>query len=113
MLEYLFAFLVGGTITTIITYFELSGFPLLSRLATMFPIFTWLSYLLIGNLDGPQTVASHSLFVLLGTLFAWVPYMLIIHFFAPRLGVNKSITLAIVVFIVLAIVFVKIYPKTS
>ena len=112
MLEYFFAFLVGGTITVIITYFELSGFPTLSRLATMFPIFTWLSYLLIGNLDGPETVASHSLFVLLGTLFAWVPYMLVIHFFAPRIGVNKSIALAIIVFIILATIFVKIYQRT-
>jgi uncharacterized membrane protein (GlpM family) len=111
MLEYIFAFFVGGIITVIITYFELSGFPTLSRLATMFPIFTWLSYLMIGHMGGPKTVADHSLFVLLGTLFAWVPYMLVIHFCAPRLGVNKSIALAILVFIILAIVFVKIYQK--
>jgi hypothetical protein len=37
--------------------------------------------------------------------------MLVIHFCAPRLGVNKSIALAILVFIILAIVFVKIYQK--
>jgi len=37
--------------------------------------------------------------------------MLVIHFCAPRLGVNKAIGLAILVFIILAIVFVNIYQK--
>ena len=51
-MEYIFAFFVGGAITVLVTYFEASGFPLLSRLAALFPIFTWLSYIFIGNLSG-------------------------------------------------------------
>ncbi len=111
MVTYVFSFLVGGVVTTLITYFEISGFPTLSRLAALFPVFTWLSYLFIGEISGPDAVAKHSLFVLLGTLVAWVPYMFTIYFLAPRVGSWKAIGAGIVVFIVLALVFVHFYKK--
>ncbi len=112
MTEYVLTFIIGGAITTAIVYLEAAGFPLLSRLAALFPVFTWLSYVFIGKLAGPQEVSRHSLFVLLGTLVAWVPYMLVIHFLAPRIGSGKAIAAAIAVFIVLASVFVRFYPRT-
>jgi uncharacterized membrane protein (GlpM family) len=107
--EYIFAFLVGGTITTLITYFEVSGFPLLSRLATLFPVFTWLSYLFIGKLSGPEVTSKHALFVLLGTIVAWLPYMFVIYYFAPKIGSGKAIAFGLIVFVVLALVFVGFY----
>lgn len=106
---YIFSFILGGLITTAIVYFEASGFSLLSRLAALFPVFTWLSYFFIGKLAGAQEVSRHSLFVLLGTMVAWVPYMLTIYFLAPKIGSTKAILLAIVVFLVMAFIFVKFY----
>jgi uncharacterized membrane protein (GlpM family) len=106
---YFFSFVVGGVVTTLIVYFEASGQPLLSRLAALFPIFTWLSYLFIGKLSGGESISSHSLFVLLGTLFSWVPYMLVIYFLAPKIGSAKAVLLAVGVFLVLALIFIKIY----
>ncbi|OGI15567.1 MAG: hypothetical protein A2Z52_02430, partial [Candidatus Moranbacteria bacterium RBG_19FT_COMBO_42_6] len=93
MAEYIFAFLIGGTITVAITYFEASGWPTLSRLAALFPVFTWLSYLFIGKLAGPESVSKHALFVLLGTIVAWLPYMLVIYYFSPKIGSMPSIFL--------------------
>ena len=101
-MEYIFAFLVGGTITVLITYFEASGFPLLSRLAALFPVFTWLSYLFIGKLSGDTEVSRHSLFVLLGTIVAWIPYMFIVYYFAPKIGSTKAVLAGLVTFVVLA-----------
>lgn len=109
MFQYIFTFIVGGAVTTAIVYFEASGFPLLSRLAALVPVFTWLAYLFIGNISGPKEVSSHALFVLLGTLVAWVPYMLMIYFFAPRIGSIKAILLGILVFLILATIFIKYY----
>lgn len=106
---YIFSFILGGLITTAIIYFEVSGFPLLSRLAALFPIFTWLSYLFIGKLSGAQEVSRHSLFVLLGTIFAWIPYMLTIYFLAPKIGSAKAIIVAIALFLILALIFIKFY----
>lgn len=109
MIVYTFAFFVGGAITVAITYFEASGWPLLSRLAAIFPVFTWLSYLFIGRFQGDREVSQHSLFVLLGTIFAWLPYMFFIYFFAPKIGTTKSVILGILLFVILAFVFIKIY----
>lgn len=106
---YLFTFIVGGLVTTLIVYFEASGQPLISRLAALFPVFTWLSYLFLGKISGSENISSHSLFVLLGTLFSWVPYMFVIYFFAPKIGSVKAVLLAIGVFLVLALIFLKIY----
>lgn len=106
---YFFSFLAGGLITFAITYFEAAGFPLLSRLAALFPVFTWLSYIFIGEFAGGEEVARHSLFVLLGTIFAWMPYMLTIYFLAPRFGAVKAVAAGIVVFTVCATIFIKFY----
>jgi uncharacterized membrane protein (GlpM family) len=108
-MTYIVTFFLGGIITTAIVYFEASGFPIVSRLAALFPVFTWLSYLFIGHLQGPEAVSRHSLFVLLGTLVAWVPYMLAIYLLAPRMGSGRAVAAAIFVFIACATVFVKIY----
>ena len=109
MTEYIIAFIVGGFITAAITYLETSGFSLLSRLAALFPVFTWISYLFIGRISGAEAVSRHSLFVLLGTIVAWIPYMIVIHFFAPRIGSTRAIILAIAVFLVLAVIFIRFY----
>ena len=109
MFQYIFTFIVGGIITTSIVYFESSGFPLLSRLAALVPVFTWLSYLFIGEISGPKEVSSHALFVLLGTVVAWMPYMLTIYFLAPRIGSLKAVLAGILIFLVLATIFVRFY----
>lgn len=107
--QYIFAFLAGGAVTVAITYFETSGFPLISRLAALFPIFTWLSYLFIGKLAGGRAVSQHALFVLLGTIVAWLPYMFAIYYFAPKIGATKAVLLGIVIFVILAVLFIKFY----
>ena len=109
MKEYVFAFFAGGTVTVAIVYFEASGLPVLSRLAALFPVFTWLSYLFIGKLAGNEAVSRHALFVLLGTIVAWLPYMFVVYFLAPRVGSSRAILLGIVTFIILALIFIKFY----
>lgn len=111
ILEYAIAFLAGGTITVLVTAFELSGFPTLSRVAALFPVVTWLSYLFIGYLDSAETVSKSAHFVMLGTLVAWMPYIFIIYYFAPRIGVGRSIVFAIAVFFFLAFIFSAVYNK--
>ncbi len=109
MWEYVLAFVVGGLVTLAITWFEASGFPLLSRLAALFPVFTWISYLFIGTLKGGKEVSSHVLFVLLGTIFAWIPYMLVIYYLSQKINPIYAILIAIGVFVILALVFIKLY----
>ncbi len=112
MNTYIFTFITGGIITTLIVYTQINGLPFISRIATLFPVFTWLSYLFIGKFSHSKDIAQHTLFVLLGTLFAWIPYMLFIYFFIDRLGYLKTIIGALLLFIILAIIFSILYKTT-
>ncbi|HUQ30009.1 MAG TPA: hypothetical protein VM103_00595 [Candidatus Paceibacterota bacterium] len=110
MIQYLLAFLAGGTLTLTAVAFEVNGFTLLSRVATLFPVVSWVSYLFIADsVGGEAAVSKHALFVMFGTLVAWVPYMLIIYYFAPKIGAHKAIALGMGVFFILALLFAALY----
>lgn len=98
-------FLAGGAVTTIIVLLEESGWRLLSGLATLMPVFTLIAYFFIGQSKSGHALSEHAQLVLVGTLVAWVPYMLAIIFFAPRLDADKTIGIALGLFFFLAIIF--------
>jgi uncharacterized membrane protein (GlpM family) len=98
-------FLAGGVITTLIVLLEGSGLRLLSGLATMVPVFTLIAYFFIGSSRGGVALSQHAKLVLIGTLVAWVPYMLTVIFLAPHFNTYKTIGAGLLVFFVLAIIF--------
>ncbi|HXB10831.1 MAG TPA: GlpM family protein [Bacteroidia bacterium] len=104
-------FLTGGIVTVAIILLEKSGHRLLSGFAALMPVFTLVSYIFIGEAEGGVAVSKHSQFVLVGTLVSWVPYMLVITYLAPKIGAYKSIAIGMVVFAVLALLFVFIVNK--
>ena len=99
-------FLTGGSFTVLIVVLEQSGYRLLSGLAALVPVFTLVSYIFIGQTQGGEAVSKHSMFVLVGTLVSWVPYMLVISFLAPKIGPYKAIAAGMGVFFVLAGAFI-------
>jgi len=101
-------FIVGGTFTALIVILEQSGFRLLSGLAALVPIFTLVSYLFIGESRGGYAVSQHSKFVLVGTLVSWVPYMLSVAYFSPKIGPHKAIAISLGVFFVLAFCYLLV-----
>ncbi len=113
MNDVIYAFFAGGTITAAVTWLEFSGRPVLSAMALLFPVSTWLSYLFIGHISGPEAVSRNALFVMLGTIFAWMPYMYVIHYLAPRIGSGRAILAGIATFLVLAFLFTMIYGKLT
>ena len=110
-LHYLFYFVVGGLVVSGVVFFEESGFTILSRIAMLFPVVSWLSYLFISDFGTPQQIAEHANFVLFGTIVAWIPYMYSIIYFAPKFGVAKAIGIALVVFLISAALFSYAYYK--
>jgi uncharacterized membrane protein (GlpM family) len=107
MVEYILSFIIGGLLTTIIVYCEVNGFPLISRIAALFPLFTWLSYLFIGSLTNSARVVNHTLFV--GNHFCMDSLYAFYLFFAQMLGSTKAIIGAIIIFLVLSTIFSAIY----
>ena len=101
-------FISGGAFVTLIVLLEQSGFRLLSGLATLIPVFTLISYIFIGESEGGFAVSKHSQFVLWGTIFSWIPYMIAIAYLSPKIGPINAIIVGMTVFFVLAIVFLLI-----
>ena len=104
-------FLIGGTVTAIIVQLEERGMRTWSGLAALVPVFTIVSYFFIGKSKNALAVSQHSKFVLIGTLVSWVPYMAVVALLAPRIGTNRAIGLGLIIFLVLAGVYVWIVEK--
>lgn len=105
MLNILIYFFAGGIVTTAIVLLEESGLRILSEFATLMPVFTVIAYLFIGESQGGVALSDHAKLVLVGTLVAWVPYMLVVIWLAPHWGTYKSIGSGLAVFFVLVIIF--------
>ncbi len=104
-------FITGGLFTTIIVILEQRGQRTLSGLATLMPVFTLVAYVFIGESAGGRAVAQHAKWVLAGTLVSWVPYMMAVAYFAPRLGPQRAILAGLGVFLALALVYIAIAAR--
>ncbi len=100
------AFFVGGIVTALITSFEMSGHRLLSGVATLVPVFTLISYFIIGISKDGQAISQHAKFVLVGTIITWIPYMIAIIYLAPKIGAIRAVGVGLSIFCGLAGVFV-------
>lgn len=109
--HYFLYFMVGGVVTTLIVAFEQSGYRLLSGLGALLPVFTLTAYIFIGQTQGGAAVAQHSWLVLIGTLVAWVPYMITIAVLAPRFGSSKAIPAALGVFLLFAVPYLLLADR--
>ena len=106
--NFIIYFVTGGIFTTLIVALEESNNRLLSGFATLIPVFTLVAYLFIGQSKGGVAVGQHAWFVLIGTLAAWIPYMLTVALVSPHMSSNKAIGLGLGVFVVLAIIYLLI-----
>lgn len=111
MIETIFVFIVGGLTSVLVTYAETSGYHFLSEFAALFPTITIVSYLFLGQLVNDAAVSRHASFVLMGTLIAWVPYMLIIWYFAPKCGTTKALILGLSIFTLLSFLFIRFFHQ--
>ena len=78
---------------------------MLSALATLMPVFTLIAYVFIGESSGGTALSEHAKLVLVGTLVAWVPYMLVVIWLAPHWSTYSVIGAGLAVFFVIAITF--------
>ena len=105
MLNMLIYFLVGGSVTVSVILLEESGLRFLSGFAAIMPIFTLVAYLFLGIHQGGAALSQNAKVVLVGSLVAWVPYMLTIIYLAPHMNTTKAIGTAFAVFILFVVPF--------
>jgi uncharacterized membrane protein (GlpM family) len=104
-------FITGGVVTTLIVMLEESGLRIWSGLATLMPVFTLISYFFIGHARGGTALGQHAWFVLVGTLVAWVPYMVTVALLSPHMSSNKAIGIGLGIFFFLATMYLLAVSK--
>ncbi|MBI4344610.1 MAG: GlpM family protein [Euryarchaeota archaeon] len=106
MLRYLAYFLTGGLTVTLVVLMAEMGRPFLSGLVIVFPAVTVISFYFIGRAAGPESVVATAKSALYTSAVVWVPYILAVIYFAPRVGVTRALFLGIAVFLVVGSLWV-------
>jgi len=105
-------FLLGGTVTALTAYFASQGRGMLSAFITTLPLQTVLSFLLIYAEGGGKTVEEYAKSLLIFTP-PWLCYVSIVLLGANRIGIVKSLTLGVLIFVILSVLLQKILPGTK
>ena len=105
-------FLLGGTVTALTAYFASQGRGMLSAFITTLPLQTVLSFLLIYAEGGGKTVEEYAKSLLIFTP-PWLCYVSIVLLGVNRIGIVKSLTLGVLIFVILSVLLQKILPGTK
>ena len=105
-------FLLGGTVTALTAYFASQGRGMLSAFITTLPLQTVLSFLLIYAEGGGKTVEEYARSLLIFTP-PWLCYVSIVLLGVNRIGIVKSLTLGVLVFVILSVLLQKMLPGTK
>lgn len=106
-LKYLFYFLCGGVVVSVVTYFAGHSKGLLSAFFANLPIITLITFLTVFSEAGPDAVVSYARGLTL-MLFPWLAYISSVIFLTPRLGVPLSLATGIFFYFVLAFLIITI-----
>ena len=105
-------FLLGGAVTVLTAYFASQGRGMLSAFITTLPLQTAFSFLLIYAEGGSKTVEEYARNLLIFTP-PWLCYVTIVLLGVNRIGVVKSLSLGILLFVILSVLLQKTLPGTK
>ncbi|MDN3515118.1 MAG: DUF3147 domain-containing protein [Candidatus Brocadia sp.] len=99
--NFIFYFMIGGTIVSMVTFLGSQGRGLLAAFVATFPTMTVLTFTLIYSKSGQVATESYAKGLLLMTA-PWIVYVLCLIFLMPRWGFAKSLTIGILTYMILA-----------
>jgi len=105
-------FLLGGTVTALTAYLASVGRGTLSAFITTLPLLTILGFLLIYAEGGSDTVEEYARGLLIFTP-PWLCYVSIVLLGVNRIGIIKSLSLGVLIFVILSVLLQKLLPGTK
>jgi uncharacterized membrane protein (GlpM family) len=105
-------FLLGGAVTVLTAYFASQGRGMLSAFITTLPLQTAFSFLLIYAEGGSKTVEEYARSLLIFTP-PWLCYVTIVLLGVNRIGIVKSLSLGILLFVILSFLLQKMLSGTK
>jgi len=105
-------FLLGGSVTALTAYFAGQGRGMLSAFITTLPLLTVFSFLLIYAEGGSKTVEEYAKSLLIFTP-PWLCYVSIVLLGVNRIGIVKSLSLGVILFVITSVLMQKVLPGTK
>ncbi|MFN3532515.1 MAG: DUF3147 domain-containing protein [Candidatus Brocadia sp.] len=99
--NFIFHFMLGGTIVSVVTFMGSQGKGLLAAFVATFPTMTVLTFTLIYSKAGQSATVNYAKGLLLMTP-PWIIYVLCLIFLLPRLGFVKSLIVGVLTYMILA-----------
>ncbi len=108
VMKYLFYFLAGGTIISVVTYLASNSRPLLAAFFANLPVMTLITFLTIYHEAGEKALTPYAKGLLI-MLFPWLSYLFTIMLLTPRLGFPVSLAAGFSLYLFLAYVVIRIF----
>ncbi len=107
-LKYVFYFLVGGVVISVVTYFASHSRPLLGAFLANMPVITLVTFLTIYNEAGQKAIVPYAKGLVM-MMLPWFSYIAAVIFLTPRFGFLPSLTTGFTLYVVFALLILKRY----
>lgn len=107
VLKYFLYFLIGGLITSAVTYFANNSKGLLAAFIGTLPMITISTFLLIYFNAGQSAVLAYAKGLII-MIIPWMMFILTVIFLSPRLNFISSLIIGIILQIVIALLILNL-----
>jgi len=105
-LKYLFYFLIGGTVVSVVTYYASHSRTLVAAFIANLPVMTLITFLMIYREAGEAAVVPYAKGLLI-MLVPWLLYILTVVFMTPLMGVVVSLLAGLTFYVAIAYLILK------
>ena len=105
-LKYLFYFLIGGTVVSVVTYYASHSRTLVAAFIANLPVMTLITFLMIYREAGEAAVVPYAKGLLI-MLVPWLLYIFTVVFMTPRIGVVPSLLTGLTFYLAVAYLILK------
>ncbi len=100
-IKYLFYFLLGGTVVTVVTYYASHSRTLFAAFIANLPVMTLITFLMIYREAGESAVVPYAKGLLI-MLVPWLLYIFTVLFMTPRIGMVPSLLVGLGCYVAIA-----------
>ena len=105
-LKYLFYFLIGGTVVSVVTYYASHSRTLVAAFIANLPVMTLITFLMIYREAGEAAVVPYAKGLLI-MLVPWLLYIFTVVFMTPLMGVVVSLLTGLTFYLAIAYLILK------
>ena len=106
VLKYLFYFLIGGTVVSVVTYYASHSRTLVAAFIANLPVMTLITFLMIYREAGEAAVVPYAKGLLI-MLVPWLLYIFTVVFMTPLMGVVVSLLAGLTSYVAIAYLILK------